>query len=146
YIKKDPPKGTGVTCPKCKQGELVQKRTRRGKVFYSCNRYPDCDMAVWSMPLPDPCPHCGGLLTAQARDKAKCVTCGSVVQDGVLVKVVSVPDADGAEGAESTPAAAGSEGNGSGRCATPPARPTRGDACPAWPTRSPPSGAPSPRP
>ena len=40
YIKKDPPKGTGVTCPKCKQGELVQKRTRRGKVFYSCNRYP----------------------------------------------------------------------------------------------------------
>src|SRR3954451_24553149 len=68
YIKKDPPKGTGVTCPKCKQGELVTKRSRRGKVFYSCNRYPDCDMAVWSMPLPDPCPHCGGLLTAQARD------------------------------------------------------------------------------
>jgi hypothetical protein len=69
-------------------------------------------MAVWSMPLPDPCPHCGGLLTAQARDKAKCVACGSVVQDGVLVKVGSVPDAE--EGAEPATAAAGSEGNGPG--------------------------------
>ena len=82
-------------------------------MFYSCNRYPDCDMAVWSMPLPDPCPHCGGLLTAQARDKAKCVACGSVVQDGVLVKVGSVPDAD-AEGGEPAAAAAAPEGNGSG--------------------------------
>jgi hypothetical protein len=67
-------------------------------------------MAVWSMPLPDPCPNCGGLLTAQARDKAKCVACGSVVQDGVLVKVGAV--------AETTeePAAAGTgpEGNGAG--------------------------------
>jgi DNA topoisomerase-1 len=113
YIKKDPPKGTGVTCPKCGQGELVQKRTRRGKVFYSCNRYPDCDMAVWSMPLPDPCPNCGGLLTAQARDKAKCVACGSIVQDGVLVKVGSIPDADASENAEPAPAGAGPEENGS---------------------------------
>jgi DNA topoisomerase-1 len=111
YIKKDPPKGTGVTCPKCKQGELVTKRSRRGKVFYSCNRYPDCDFAVWSMPLPDPCPHCGGLLTAQARDKAKCVACGSIVQDGVLVKVGSIPDA--LEAAEPAATGAGTEGNGS---------------------------------
>jgi DNA topoisomerase-1 len=110
YIKKDPPKGTGVTCPKCGQGELVTKRSRRGKVFYSCNRYPDCDFAVWSMPLPDPCPHCGGLLTAQARDKAKCVVCGSVVQDGVLVKVGAVePGAPAAE-----PGSNGAGGDGAG--------------------------------
>jgi len=84
YIKKDE-KGTGVTCPQCGQGELVTKRSRKGKVFYGCNRYPECSFAVWSRPLPDPCPNCGGLLTAQARDRAKCVSCGSVVQDGVLV-------------------------------------------------------------
>src|SRR6266542_2740796 len=113
YIKKDPPKGTGVTCPKCGQGELVTKRSRRGKVFYSCNRYPDCDFAVWSMPLPDPCPHCGGLLTAQARDKAKCVVCGSVVQDGVLVKVGAVePSAPAAPTAE--PGSNGAGGAGAG--------------------------------
>ncbi|MFL5799332.1 MAG: type I DNA topoisomerase [Actinomycetota bacterium] len=110
YIKKDPPKGTGVTCPKCGQGELVTKRSRRGKVFYSCNRYPDCDFAVWSMPLPDPCPHCGGLLTAQARDKAKCVACGSVVQDGVLVKVGAVEPAAPAP----EPGSNGAGGDGAG--------------------------------
>jgi len=96
YIKKDPPEGTGVSCPKCGQGELVTKRSRRGKVFYSCNRYPDCDFAVWSKPLEEPCPNCGGLLTAQAGGRARCVACGSVVQDGTLVKVGTAPAGDGA--------------------------------------------------
>ena len=59
------------TCPKCGQGELVTKRSRRGKVFYGCNRYPDCDFAVWSKPLEEPCPNCGGLLTAQAGGKGR---------------------------------------------------------------------------
>jgi DNA topoisomerase-1 len=97
YIKKDPPKGTGITCPKCGQGELVTNRSRRGKVFYGCNRYPDCDFAVWSKPLEEPCPNCGGLLTAQAGGKAKCVACGSVVQDGVLVKVGAIDPSASAE-------------------------------------------------
>jgi DNA topoisomerase-1 len=85
YIKKDPPKGTGVTCPQCGQGELVVKRTRKGKVFYSCNRYPECEFAVWSRPLPEPCPQCGGLLLAQAGGKAKCNACGTVVEADALV-------------------------------------------------------------
>jgi DNA topoisomerase-1 len=85
YIKKDPPKGTGVTCPQCGEGELVVKRTRKGKVFYSCNRYPDCQFAVWSRPLPEPCPQCGGLLLAQAGGKAKCNSCGTVVDADALV-------------------------------------------------------------
>src|SRR5205085_3736801 len=78
---------------------LVTKRSRRGKVFYSCNRYPDCDFAVWSKPLEEPCPNCGGLLTAQAGGKAKCAACGSIVEDGVLVKVGATsgaaPEGDG---------------------------------------------------
>jgi DNA topoisomerase-1 len=56
YIKKDPPKSTGVTCPQCKQGEIVEKRTRFG-LMYGCERYPDCDFAVNHPPIADrPCP------------------------------------------------------------------------------------------
>jgi DNA topoisomerase-1 len=53
------PKGTGVTCPECTQGELIEKKSRYGKMFYSCNRYPDCKFALWDPPQPGPCPSCG---------------------------------------------------------------------------------------
>ena len=50
---------TGIQCPDCKQGELSQKRTRFGKAFYSCTRYPDCKYAIWDKPIKDkPCPQC----------------------------------------------------------------------------------------
>ncbi|HLG73342.1 MAG TPA: type I DNA topoisomerase [Chloroflexota bacterium] len=63
---------TGVRCPKCKEGELVERRSKKGRVFYGCNRYPQCDFTAWNRPLPMPCPVCGGLLT-QARDRVECV-------------------------------------------------------------------------
>ena len=53
------PKDTGVTCPKCHQGTLMQRKSRRGKVFYSCSTYPKCDYAVWNEPVAGPCPKCG---------------------------------------------------------------------------------------
>ncbi|MDD2500990.1 MAG: type I DNA topoisomerase [Geobacter sp.] len=53
------PKGTGVTCPECKEGELTEKKSRYGKLFYSCNRYPDCKFALWDPPIHQPCPKCG---------------------------------------------------------------------------------------
>jgi DNA topoisomerase-1 len=53
------PKGTGVSCPECKQGELTEKKSRYGKMFYSCNRYPDCKFALWDPPVPQSCPKCG---------------------------------------------------------------------------------------
>jgi len=53
------PKGTGVICPECKQGELTEKKSRYGKLFYSCNRYPDCKFALWDPPVAQPCPKCG---------------------------------------------------------------------------------------
>ncbi|MCF8240263.1 MAG: type I DNA topoisomerase [Melioribacteraceae bacterium] len=40
----------GLKCPKCKEGEIVTKRTKRGRFFYGCNRYPDCDFASWTKP------------------------------------------------------------------------------------------------
>ena len=52
YIKKDPPQSTGVTCPQCKQGEIVVKRTWFG-LMYGCERYPDCDFAVNHPPIAD---------------------------------------------------------------------------------------------
>jgi DNA topoisomerase-1 len=53
------PKGTGVSCPECGQGELMEKKSRYGKLFYSCNRYPQCKFALWDRPVEKPCPKCG---------------------------------------------------------------------------------------
>jgi len=57
YIK---PKTVGVACPKpgC-GGELIERRSKRGKVFYGCLKYPACDFVVWNKPVPEPCPQCG---------------------------------------------------------------------------------------
>jgi len=52
------PEDTGVDCPKCNKGSLQKKKSRRGKVFYSCSTYPKCDYAVWNEPLAEPCPKC----------------------------------------------------------------------------------------
>ena len=52
------PKDTEVSCPLCHQGTMLQRRSRRGKVFFSCSRYPDCTYAVWDEPLDEGCPQC----------------------------------------------------------------------------------------
>lgn len=52
------PKDTGVTCPECKKGSLIERKSRYGKLFYSCNTYPDCKYAVWNPPVAEPCPKC----------------------------------------------------------------------------------------
>jgi len=53
------PADTGVECPECKQATMLKRKSRYGKVFYSCARYPDCKYAVWNLPLKEPCPKCG---------------------------------------------------------------------------------------
>jgi len=53
------PRGTGVVCPECKEGELTEKKSRYGKMFYSCNRYPQCKFALWDLPVERKCPKCG---------------------------------------------------------------------------------------
>jgi len=53
------PEDTGVTCPQCKKGTLLRRKSRRGKIFFSCSTYPECDYAVWNEPLDEPCPDCG---------------------------------------------------------------------------------------
>jgi len=53
------PADTGVECPECKQATMLKRKSRYGKIFYSCARYPDCKYAVWNLPLKEPCPKCG---------------------------------------------------------------------------------------
>lgn len=52
------PTNTGVGCPKCEKGEILTRKSRRGKVFYSCSEYPTCDYALWNEPLKEACPSC----------------------------------------------------------------------------------------
>jgi len=61
-----------IKCPKCKKGEIVEKRTRKGKVFYACNKYPECDFAVWDKPTGEKCPKCGWPLLQTKRGQIKC--------------------------------------------------------------------------
>ncbi len=56
YVKQ---KTIGVKCPNCSEGEVVERRSKRGKTFYGCNRYPDCDFVAWGKPLDERCPDCG---------------------------------------------------------------------------------------
>lgn len=53
-------KDTGLSCPKC-GGSIVERKTRRGKSFYGCKNYPECDFATWDVPQPEKCPKCGSL-------------------------------------------------------------------------------------
>jgi DNA topoisomerase-1 len=53
------PADTGVQCPECKQSTMLKRKSRYGKIFYSCARYPDCKYAVWNLPIAEPCPKCG---------------------------------------------------------------------------------------
>jgi DNA topoisomerase-1 len=95
FIKKDPLKATGVTCPQCGQGELVEKRTRFG-VFYGCDRYPECDMAANHPPLSDrPCPECGSLLLARPKS-FRCWGCGAELDLEFQVTRSGDPEAEAA--------------------------------------------------
>lgn len=79
---KEPPKETGVTCPKCAKHPIVEKKSRHGKVFYGCAGYPKCDYAVWNMPVNEACPNpnCGSpiltIKTTKEGDFKLCPNCG----------------------------------------------------------------------
>ncbi|MFP4343306.1 MAG: type I DNA topoisomerase [Anaerolineales bacterium] len=69
----------GVKCPDCEVGEVVVKRTKRGRTFYGCSTWPNCEFTSWKRPLPQPCPKCGGLLLIARKEEAECTVCGEVV-------------------------------------------------------------------
>lgn len=54
--------GTSVTCPKCGEGEIVERKSKRGRLFYGCNRYPQCDFTLWDKPTHEFCDTCGSIM------------------------------------------------------------------------------------
>jgi DNA topoisomerase-1 len=64
----------GVTCPK-DGGDIVTRKTRKGRTFYGCANYPNCDFTSWKLPLPQPCPECGGMLVVANKNQAQCLSC-----------------------------------------------------------------------
>ncbi len=57
------PKSLDISCPQCGEGEMMEKKSRYGKIFYSCNRYPKCKYALWNPPKAEACPKCAWPLT-----------------------------------------------------------------------------------
>ncbi len=62
----------GIKCPKCKKGEVTEKRTKKNKIFYGCNQFPKCDFALWDKPTGKACPKCKSLLAKTKRGQTKC--------------------------------------------------------------------------
>ncbi|MBN2394240.1 MAG: type I DNA topoisomerase [Anaerolineae bacterium] len=65
----------GVKCPSCADGDIVEKRTKKGRIFYGCSNWPECEFTSWKRPLATPCPACNGLLVVARKDVAKCLIC-----------------------------------------------------------------------
>lgn len=63
---------TGIKCPKCKLGDLAERRSKRGKVFYGCNNYPKCDFALWDKPNGEKCELCESLMVQTYKGDVKC--------------------------------------------------------------------------
>ncbi|HLA97578.1 MAG TPA: type I DNA topoisomerase [Anaerolineales bacterium] len=81
----------GVSCPK-DGGDLVERKTRKGRVFYGCANYPNCDFTSWKKPLAKPCPECGGLLVVADKRSAQCIQCEQIYPlDEVTPEEVSQP-------------------------------------------------------
>ena len=64
----------GIKCPKCAKGEIVEKRTKKRKIFYACNKFPKCDFALWDKPTGEKCDKCGSLIVETKKGK-KCSKC-----------------------------------------------------------------------
>jgi len=71
----------GIKCPKCTEGDIAERRSKRGKIFYGCLRYPACDFVAWNKLLVEPCPACGFIgrerkVTKADGDVRTCLKCG----------------------------------------------------------------------
>ena len=85
-------KTTGVKCPKCGKGEIIEKVSKKGKRFYACNNYPDCDYAIWDPPTGEICPECGELLVHKKNrnvDEIRCENCGYIKEKKRWEKLIS---------------------------------------------------------
>jgi len=70
YVKQ---KTIGVKCPECSEGEIIERRSKKGKTFYGCNRYPDCTFVAWGKPVAQKCSECGSPFMVEKWLKAGAV-------------------------------------------------------------------------
>ena len=76
YIKKDKAEETVLMdCPVCGKGQIVERKTKKGKTFWGCNNYPKCKTASWDKPTGETCPNCGKLLVTDKDGDVKCMEC-----------------------------------------------------------------------
>ena len=94
-------KTLGIACPKCGKGELAERFAKRGRrVFYGCNRYPDCDFTTPNQPVTEPCPKCGAPFIVEKRTKSgvfkACIKEGCDWETAVQAEAAPVPVETGA--------------------------------------------------
>jgi DNA topoisomerase-1 len=94
-------KTLGIACPKCGKGELTERFARKGKrVFYGCNRYPECDFTTPNLPIAEPCPKCGAPFIVEKRSKSgvfrACLREGCNWETAVTEETAPVPVETGA--------------------------------------------------
>ncbi|ELK45757.1 type I DNA topoisomerase [Halobacillus sp. ACCC02827] len=70
-------KKVGVTCPKCEEGEVVERKSKKNRKFFGCERYPECDFISWDKPISRPCPKCESLLVEKKVKKGTQIQCTS---------------------------------------------------------------------
>ncbi|TFB23222.1 type I DNA topoisomerase [Filobacillus milosensis] len=68
-------KEIGVKCPKCKEGNVVERKSKKKRTFYGCDQFPECDFVSWDKPIDRPCPKCNSLLVEKKKKKGTQVTC-----------------------------------------------------------------------
>ena len=70
-------RSTGVKCPKCGEGTIIEKKSKHGKIFFGCNKYPDCSFALWDEPTGNTCPECGELLVKKVTKNGTFESCSN---------------------------------------------------------------------
>jgi DNA topoisomerase-1 len=84
----------GVTCPNCNEGDIQQKWSRRGKMFYSCSRYPKCTFALWDRPVSEPCPRCQAPFIVEKTTKRSGTTRRCIREECDYQESVNTDEAD----------------------------------------------------
>ena len=79
-------KKIGVTCPKCKKGEVVERKSKKNRIFYGCERYPDCDFVSWDKLVGRDCPKCHHYLVEKSKRGQTQVVCSHCDYQEQVVK------------------------------------------------------------
>lgn len=64
-----------IKCPKCGVGQIIERKTKKGRLFYGCNKFPECDFASWERPYKEACPKCGAMCVVKGKGSVKTITC-----------------------------------------------------------------------